>query len=245
MPEIYFRGRVAATYDARSAEMFEPDVVDPAVAFLADLAGSGEALEFAVGTGRIALPLSQRGVRVRGIELSPDMVDQLRAKSGAETIHVTIGDIADTRVEGSFSLVYLVWNTITNLLTQDAQVRCFQNAADHLQPGGCFVIEVYVPELRRLPPGETLHTFDATPTHVGVEEYDTATQIAYSHHYFVENGTMEFSSAPYRYVWPSELDLMARLAGMRLRERWSTWHRDTFTHESRSHVSVWEMPYAK
>ncbi len=225
--------------------MFEPNVVDPAVAFLADLAGSGDALEFAVGTGRIALPLSQRGVRVRGIELSPDMVDQMVTKSGAGAIDVTIGDIADTKVDGTFSLVYLVWNTITNLLTQDAQVQCFTNAADHLQPGGCFVIEVYVPELRRLPPGETFHTFDATPSHVGIEEYNTATQIAYSHHYFLENGMMEFSSAPYRYVWPSELDLMARLAGMRLRERWSTWQRDPFTHESRSHVSVWETPLEK
>jgi len=242
MPENYFRGRVAATYDARSAEMFEPDILDPAVSFLAALAGSGDALEFAVGTGRVALPLSQRGVRVRGIELSPDMVEQLRAKSGAEAVDVTIGDIANTRVSGTFNLVYLVWNTITNLLTQDAQVQCFQNAADHLGPGGSFVIEVYVPELRRLPPGERFHTFDATATHVGIEEYDTATQIAYSHHYFLDDGQMEFSSAPYRYVWPSELDLMARLAGMSLRERWSTWHRDPFTHESRRHISVWEMP---
>lgn len=240
MPENYFRGRVATTYDARSAAMFEPAVVGPVVAFLADLAGSGEVLEFAVGTGRIALPLSRHGVRVRGIELSPDMVERLHAKPGSETIDVTIGDIADTRVEGTFTLVYLVWNTITNLLTQDEQVRCFQNAAAHLQPGGCFVIEVYVPELRRLPPGETFHTFDATSTHIGIEEYDTATQIAYSHHYFMDDGEVEFSSAPYRYVWPSELDLMARIAGMTLRERWSTWDRQPFTHESRSHVSVWE-----
>lgn len=240
MPENYFRGRVAATYDARSTEMFDSDVVGPAVSFLAELAGDGEALEFAIGTGRIALPLSERHVKVRGIELSSDMVDQLRAKSGAEAIDVTIGDIADTRVSGSFTLVYLVWNTITNLVTQDEQVQCFQNAAAHLQPGGCFVIEVYVPELRRLPPGEVFHTFDATPTHLGIEEYDTATQIAFSHHYFFDDGKVEFASAPYRYVWPSELDLMARLAGMTLRERWSTWDRRPFTHESRSHVSVWE-----
>jgi SAM-dependent methyltransferase len=242
MPENHFRGRVATTYDVRSAAMFEPHVIDPALSFLADLAGSGDALEFAIGTGRVALPLSQRGVRVRGIELSPDMVKQLRAKPGAEAIDVTIGDIADTRVSGTFSLVYLVWNTITNLLTQEAQVQCFQNAARHLGPGGYFVIEVYVPELRRLPPGEKFYTFDATSTHVGIEEYDTATQIAYSHHYFLDDERMEVSSAPYRYVWPSELDLMARLAGMNLRERWSTWHRDPFTHESRSHISVWEMP---
>jgi SAM-dependent methyltransferase len=220
--------------------MFDPAVVGPAVAFLADLAGGGEALEFAIGTGRIALPLRERGVTVRGIELSPDMVKQLRTKPGTEAIDVTIGDIADAKVSGTFTLVYLVWNTITNLVTQDEQVRCFQNAAHHLQPGGCFVIEVYVPELRRLPPGEVLHTFDATPAHVGVEEYDTATQIAYSHHYFFQDGEVELSSAPYRYVWPSELDLMARIAGMTLRERWSTWDRQPFTHESRSHVSVWE-----
>lgn len=245
MPEIYFQGRIAATYDERSKDMFDPNIIDPAVTFLANLAGSGEALEFAIGTGRIALPLSRRGVRVRGIELSPDMVEQLRAKTGAEAIDVTIGDIADTRVDGTFSLVYLLWNTITNLLTQDAQVQCFQNAAAHLQPGGSFVIEVYVPELRRLPPGETLHAFDATPTHVGIEEYDTATQIAYSHHYYLEEGQIETSSAPYRYVWPSELDLMARLAGMSLRERWSSWQRDPFTHESRNHISVWELPPSK
>jgi SAM-dependent methyltransferase len=220
--------------------MFDPAVVGPAVAFLADLAGAGEALEFAVGTGRIALPLSQRGVRVRGIDLSPDMVEQMRAKSGSEAIDVTIGDIAETRVNGSFTLVYLVWNTITNLLTQDDQVRCFQNAAAHLRPAGCFVIEVYVPELRRLPPGETFHAFDATSTHVGIEEYDTATQIAFSHHYFFDDGNVEISFAPYRYVWPSELDLMARIAGMTLRERWSSWDRKPFDHESRSHVSVWE-----
>jgi SAM-dependent methyltransferase len=240
VPENYFDERIAKAYDAKWANLAEPAVVDPAVNFLAELAGTGAALELGVGTGRLALPLSRRGVRVHGIELSPAMVAQLQAKPGADTIGVTIGDFATTRVGGTFTLAYLVRNTIANLTTQDEQVACFGNVAAHLDAGGCFVIEVYIPELQRLPPGETIRAFTVTPTHLGFEEYDVATQIAYSHHYWMVDGKLETFSAPFRYVWPSELDLMARLAGMTLRERWSSWAREPFTSDSRSHVSVWE-----
>jgi len=240
VPKNYFDERIAKSYEAKWPEIFEPAVVDAAVSFLADLAGSGAALELGVGTGRIALPLSRRGVRVLGIELSPEMVAQMRTKPGADAVGVTIGDFATTRVEGSFELAYLVRNTITNLTTQDAQVECFRNVAAHLRPGGCFVIEVYIPQLQRLPPGETVHAFAVTPKHLGFEEYDLATQIAFSHHYWVVDGRLETFTAPFRYVWPSELDLMARLAGLTLRQRWSDWNREPFTSASRSHISVWE-----
>ncbi len=242
VPENHFDERVAAAYDTRYADLDTPAVVDPAVDFLAELAGSGAALELGIGTGRIALPLVERGVPVHGIELSPDMVAQLRAKPGGGAVEVAIGDFATTTVDGRFSLAYLVRNTITNLTSQDAQVACFRNVAAHLEPGGCFVIEVYIPELQRLPPGETVHPFELTPTHVGLEEYDVATQIAWSHHYWMVDGQIETFSAPFRYVWPSELDLMAQLAGMRRRERWNDWQRQPFTRDSRSHVSVWEKP---
>jgi SAM-dependent methyltransferase len=240
VPENNFGERIAETYEAKWPELFDPAVVDPAVSFLADLAGTGAALELGVGTGRIAIPLSQRGVRTHGIELSPAMVTQLQAKPGAENVGVTIGDFATTRVGGTFKLAYLVRNTITNLTTQDEQVECFRNVAAHLEPGGCFVIEVYVPELQRLPPGETIHAFTVTPAHLGFEEYDVVSQIAFSHHYWVVDGQLETYSSPHRYVWPSELDLMARLAEMSLRERWSNWKREPFTSESRSHISVWQ-----
>jgi len=240
VPENYFDERIAKAYDAKWAYLAEPEVVDPAVSFLAELAGAGAALELGIGTGRLALPLSRRGVAVHGIELSPAMVAQLQAKPGADTIGVTIGDFATARVGGTFTLAYLVRNTIANLTTQDQQIACFGNVAAHLEPGGCFVIEVYIPELQRLPPGETIRAFTVTPTHLGFEEYDVATQIAYSHHYWMVDGQLETFSAPFRYVWPSELDLMARLAGMALRERWSSWDREPFTSDSRSHVSVWE-----
>jgi SAM-dependent methyltransferase len=242
MRKNYFDERVATRYDAMHADEFDQAVLEPAVSFIADLAAGGAALELGIGTGRLALPLSARGVRVHGIELSPAMIAQLQAKPGADSIGVTIGDFATTRVDGSFKVAYLVRNTIANLTTQDEQVECFRNVAAHLEPGGCFVIELYIPELQRLPPGETFHAFDVTPTHVGIEEYDVATQIAYSHHYSVLDGKLEFFSAPFRYVWPSELDLMARLAGMTLRERWSNWEREPFTKDSRSHISVWEKP---
>jgi SAM-dependent methyltransferase len=236
----YFDERIAASYDRSSAEMFDVEVVDPAVDALADLAGPGRALELGIGTGRIALPLAQRGVPVHGVDLSRAMVARLRAKPGGDDIGVTIGDFATTRVKGAFSLVYLVFNTIGNLTTQAAQVACFRNAAAHLEPGGRFVIEVGVPELQRLPRGETFLVFDVREDHWGIDEYDVATQALTSHHFSVVDGHIERFSMPFRYVWPSELDLMARLGGMRLRERWGGWKREPFTSDSRQHVSVWE-----
>lgn len=245
MPENYFDGPVAERYDSSSAEMFEPAVVDPAVDLLAELADDGAALELGIGTGRIALPLSRRGVRVHGIDLSPAMVAQLRAKPGADEIEVTIGDFATTTVDGTFGVAYLVFNTIMNLTTQDEQVACFRNVAAHLEPGGCFVVEVGVPDLQRLPPGETIRPFDISETHLGFDEYDVVNQGMVSHHYAipdgdVNDGRLTRHSVPFRYVWPAELDLMARLAGMRLRHRWDRWTREPFTSTSRSHVSVWE-----
>ena len=242
MPEDHFGEQVADRYDESSADMFEAAVVDPAVDFLADLAGDGAALELGIGTGRIALPLARRGVPVHGVDLSKAMVARLRAKPGAERIGVTIGDFATTTVDGRFSVAYLVFNTIGNLTTQDEQVACFQNVAAHLEPGGCFVIEVGVPELQRLPPGETVRVFHLSPTHLGFDEYDVVSQGLISHHYSIVDGQLEASSLPFRYAWPSELDLMARLAGMTLRERWSGWNREPFTSDSTRHVSVWEKP---
>jgi SAM-dependent methyltransferase len=238
----YFDEAVAATYDEDSAEMFEPTVLGPTVDFLAELAGGGSALELGIGTGRVALPLAQRGVSVHGIELSKAMVARLRAKPGGEDIGVTIGDFSTTRVEGSFSLAYLVFNTIGNLTTQEAQVACFRNVAAHLEPGGCFVIEVGVPELRRLPPGETGHVFLVGEDRWGIDEYDVAKQGLTSHHFWIQEGRLEYFSMPFRYVWPAELDLMAQLARMTLRERWAGWTKEPFTSESRSHVSVWDLP---
>lgn len=240
----YFGERVAARYDESSAEMFDPEVVEPAVAFLAELAGSGPALELGIGTGRIALPLARRGVSVHGIELSKAMAARLRAKPGGEEIDVTIGDFATTGVEGTFSLAYLVFNTIGNLTTQEAQVACFQNVAGHLEPGGCFVVEVGIPRLRQLPPGETMLVFDASPAHWGIDEYDVANQGLVSHHLELVEEGFELHSLPLRYTWPAELDLMAQLGGLTLRERWSGWRREPFTSESRKHVSVWEKPAA-
>jgi SAM-dependent methyltransferase len=246
VPENYFDEPVAATYDDdNEGGMFAPEVINPAVEFLAELAGDGAALEFAVGTGRIAVPLSRRGVRVHGIELSEAMAARLVPKPGAGKIGVTIGDMATTRVEGDFRLVYLVFNTIMNLTTQDAQVDCFRNAAAHLAPGGCFVIEVMVPDLQRLPPGETFRPFDVTASHLGFDEYDVAAQGLVSHHYTADkDGRLGHVFTPFRYAWPAEFDLMARIAGMRLRERWAGWQREPFTADSASHVSVWEKPAA-
>ena len=238
----YFKEPIAARYDESSADMFDPAVVDPVVDFLAEIAGSGPALELGIGTGRIALPLALRGVPVHGIELSKAMVARLRAKPGGEDIGVTIGDFATTTVDASFSLAYLVYNTIMNPTTQAAQVACFRNVAAHLQPGGSFVIEVMIPELQRLPHGESFRVFHGSESYWGIDEYDVATQGLTSHHLEIVDGRIERFSAPYRYVWPSELDLMAELAGMTLRERWSGWKREPFTADSRQHVSVWEMP---
>ena len=236
----YFDEPIAARYDESSADMFDPKVVEPVVDFLVGLAGKGRALELGIGTGRIALPLAQRGVPVHGIELSNAMVARLRAKPGGEVVGVTIGDMATTRVDGSFSVAYLVFNTIMNLTTQAAQVACFRNVAAHLEDGGCFVVEVGVPGLRHLPPGETFHAFHVSESRWGIDEYDVRNQGLTSHHFETVDGKLERFSAPFRYVWPSELDLMAQLAGMSLRERWAGWEREPFTSENETHVSVWE-----
>jgi SAM-dependent methyltransferase len=237
-----FVGEIAAHYDADSTGVFHKAVIGGTVDFLAELAGEGRALEFAIGTGRIAVPLSECGVPVAGIELSSDMVAQLKKKPGSEAIDVTIGDMTSARVDGSFRLVYLVYNTIGNLLSQDDQVECFCNAAAHLEPGGCFVVEVIVPPLRRLPPGESSLVFTLTPQRVGYDEIDVANQLGVSHHiWFREDGPQKFAT-PWRLVWPAELDLMARIAGLRLRERWGDWDRSPFTGDSMKHVSVWGKP---
>ncbi|MFD6274365.1 class I SAM-dependent DNA methyltransferase [Streptomyces sp. NPDC060209] len=240
----YFGEQIAATYDDPDSEMFQPVAVEPAVGLLAELAGEGRALELGIGTGRIALPLAARGVPVHGIDLSRAMVDRLRAKQGggAADIGVTIGDFATTKVDGEFSVAYLVFNTIMNLTTQDAQVDCFRNVAEHLSPGGAFVIEVMVPELRKLPAGQNVVPFKVSPTGWAFDAYDVATQAVSSNYVEVEDGRGAFRSIPFRYVWPAELDLMARLAGLRLRERWEDWDRAPFTSESGRHISVWEKP---
>jgi SAM-dependent methyltransferase len=240
MSEDCFAGRVAERYDDTAAELFVPEAVEPVFDFLVELAGGGAALELGIGTGRIALPLARRGVRVHGIDLSADMVAQLRTKPGGEDIPVTIGDFATTKVDGKFALAYVVFNSIMNLRTQDAQVACFENVAEHLEPQGRFVVEIMLPELQRLPRGETFVPFDVSPEHLGVDEYDVATQSLTSHHYYPREG--EYATFPGRYAWPSELDLMARIAGMSLRERWSDWTREPFTSESAKHVSVWQKP---
>ena len=241
----YFDEPVAARYDESAAEMFEPAAVDPVVDFLAGLAGEGRALELGIGTGRIALPLARRGVAVHGIELSNAMAARLREKPGGDEVGVTIGDFATTTVDGAFSVAYVVFNTIMNLTTQAEQVACFRNVAAHLEPGGCFVVEVMVPFYFHstglaVPPGDTFRVFDSSETHWGIDEYDVANQGLVSHHFDLADGRFELLSMPFRYVWPAELDLMAELAGMRLRERWSGWQREPFTGESRQHVSVWE-----
>jgi SAM-dependent methyltransferase len=247
MPNDIFDATVARDYDAASADRFRPEVLGPTVDVLAALAraddGSpGDALELAIGTGRVALPLAARGVAVHGIELSEAMVDVLRAKPGGAELPVTVGDMATARLDRAFGLVFLVFNTIQNLLTQDEQVACFANAAAHLRPGGRFVVETGVPGLRRLPPGERFVPFDVSPGHVGFDEYEPARQILTSHHVWLPEGN-RFDSQ-HRYVWPSELDLMARLAGLRLEDRWEDWNRSPFTDESTQHVSVWRKPDA-
>lgn len=234
--------QTAATYDDDVASMFEAEVVDPAVSFLAALAGDGRALEFAAGTGRIALPLAERGVEVAGIEMSPSMIDVLQVKPGSERVSITNGDMSVTRVEGTFRVVFLVFNTITNLLTQDAQVACFENAASHLEAGGCFVVETGVPVLQRIPLGERFAPFDVSDDHIGIDEYDVVNQISTSHHVNTRDGVTSRSSGSYRYAWPAEYDLMARIAGLASAERWADWQRSPFTATSTSHISVWRKP---
>jgi SAM-dependent methyltransferase len=238
----YFDEEVAATFDDDYSYQNDPSLVQPMVDFLAELAGDGRALELGSGTGRIALPLAARGVPVHGIELSEAMTARLHAKAGGEGIDVTIGDFATAKAGGTFRVAYLVANTIMNLTTQAAQVACFRNVAGHLEPGGRFVIEVGVPGLQRLPPGETYQVFDAGEAHWGIDEYDVVSQGLISHHVRSVDGRFELRSIPFRYAWPAELDLMAHLAGMDLRERWAGWKREPFTADSRQHVSVWQKP---
>ena len=234
----------AQRYDEASAEMFAPEVVSPAVDVLARLAGAGRALELAIGTGRLAVPLHARGVPVAGIELSEPMVAQLRRKVGEDAVPVVVGDMATARVPGEFALVYLVFNTIGNLRTQAEQVACFRNAAEHLARGGRFVVEVGVPDLRRLPPGQVAVPFDVSEAHTGFDTYDDlVTQQATSHHYSREaDGSIRYGAHHFRYVWPAELDLMAQLAGLELEQRTADWHGSPFTSDSPGHVSVWRKP---
>ena len=238
----YFGEKIAATYDDPASQEFEPAVLDAVAGFLANLAGDGRALELGIGTGRIALPLASRGVPVHGIDMSRAMVARLRAKPGGDAIGVTIGDFASATVDGTFSVAYLVYNTIMNLTTQESQVACFRNVAAHLEPGGCFVIEVMIPDLRRLPAGQQAVPFEVSPTRLAFDVYDVTTQAMSSNYIEITDGRAEYLTFPFRYVWPAELDLMAQLAGLRLRERWEGWKREPFTSESRQHVSVWEKP---
>jgi SAM-dependent methyltransferase len=232
---------LAEVYDSTYSVMFEPFVLNPTVDRLAELARGGPALELAVGTGRVALPLSARGISVSGLELSPHMAERLRAKPGADVVPVTIGDMTTTRVPGAFTLVYLVANTIMNVTTQEDQIAVFTNAASHLEPRGLFVVEVMVPQLRSVPRGELGRVFTLDPDHVGIETFDDLVgQIAWSHHWMEVGGRLVHHSAPYRYVWPSELDLMARIAGFRLLDRWANWDRAPFTSDSVSQIAVFE-----
>jgi Methyltransferase domain len=240
MATVMWSKHVAEHYDTTTARMFAPEVVGPTVDVLAWLAGDGAALEFAAGTGRVALPLAEQGVQVAGIELSPHMAAALRAKPGASAVPVTIGDMATTRVPGVFTLVYLVFNTIMNVTTQEEQIAVFANAAAHLADGGRFVVEVGVPTLPGMPERDLGRVFDLSPGHVGIDTLDDPVgQISSSHHWTLIDGEWIRDSAPYRYVWPSELDLMARLAGLRLEHRWADWDKSPFTRHSTSQVAVY------
>ncbi|PZG02703.1 class I SAM-dependent methyltransferase [Micromonospora deserti] len=233
----------AGRYDTPGTGMFAPEVLGPTVDRLAELAGGGRALEFAVGTGRVAVPLAERGVPVTGIELSRPMIDQLRTKADESTIPVIVGDMATATAPGTYSLVYLVYNTISNLLTQAEQVACFRNAARHLAPGGRFVIELWVPELRKLPPGQQATVWRTEPGHIGLDTYDVLRQHVVSHHFtFDKGGQARLFRSPHRYIWPAELDLMALVAGFELETRHEDWAGADFTAESRSHVSVYRIP---
>jgi SAM-dependent methyltransferase len=242
MSEGFFGERVAAFYDERSSPMNDPEVVKPVVDVLAEFAKNGSALEFGIGTGRIALPLAERGVRTAGIDNSDAMLRRLREKPGAETIEAVEGDFSTTRVDGEFDLVYLVFNTISNLTTQDAQVACFENAARHLRPNGRFVIENNVPALQSLPLGQTVIPFRADPEGYSFDVYDVVTQRFSSQHFYIVDGKVEAFPVEFRYAWPAELDLMARLAGLQLEHRWAGWHKEPFTAVSPAHVSVYEKP---
>jgi len=242
MPENIFDARIAANYDTADTAMFDKDKLNDTCTRLAELADGQRVLEFAIGTGRVALPLQERGLEVCGIELSQAMVDQLNKKSGAEKIDVTVGDMASVSMPGTFQLVYLVYNTITNLITQEEQVNCFINASAHLHPGGYFVVEDQIPSIQTLPVGETISAFDASENHIGVNEFDTVSQTLVSHHYWIKGKSVETFHSKHRYAWPSEYDLMARIAGLAFHNRWGGWDKSAFTSESTSHVSVWRKP---
>ena len=241
MGSIMWGEDVASVYDLTSAEMWAPEVLGPTVDRLAEFAEGGPVLEFAIGTGRVALPLMHRGVDVHGIELSPHMVGQLRNKPGGDQLPVTIGDMTSSTATGKFTLVYIVWNAITNVTTQQEQLAIFRNAAAHLVPGGRFVVEVIVPQVQRVAAGETARVFINEPDHVGIETFDDVVgQIAWSHHWMSVAGRLVHHAAPYRYVWPSELDLMAQIAGFGLEHRWADWNRRAFTSESDNQVVVFK-----
>jgi SAM-dependent methyltransferase len=240
VPENIFTGRVAEGYDLGSPEMYEPSLLAATADFLAAEARGGRALEFGIGTGRVALPLAERGVPVSGIDISADMIDQLRGKPGSAAIETAVGDFATTVVPGEFSLVYVVYNSISNLLEQSEQVQAFRNAARHLGPAGRFVMELALPDLRRFPPGAAAVPFDVSPDHLGFDTLDLANQRGVSHHYWFVGGGVERFETPFRYAWPAELDLMAEMASMKLRDRWAGWDRSPFTNRSRQHISVWE-----
>lgn len=242
MPQNQFVGAAAKLYDATSPQMFEPSLLKATTDFLAQEASGGAALEFGIGTGRVAIPMSERGISVHGIDISEDIIVELRRKPGADAITTTIGDFAQTRVDGEFDLVYVVYNSISNLLEQSEWVETFRNAARHLTAGGRFVMELWVQDLRRFPPGAAALPFDVSSTHLGFDTIDTATQRGVSHHYFLAGGRVSQLDSPYRYAWPSELDLMAQLAGMTLRDRWANWDRSPFTGDSTKHISVWTTP---
>jgi SAM-dependent methyltransferase len=240
VPQNLFTGRVAEGYDLGSPQMYEPSLLAATADFLSAQARGGRALELGIGTGRVALPLSERGVAVSGIDISADMIEQLRRKPGADAIEAVVGDFATTVVPGEFSLVYVVFNSITNLLEQTEWVQAFRNASRHLGPAGRFVMELMVPDLRRFPPGATALPFEVSSDHLGFDTLDVATQRGVSHHYYLSEGKVGRFDSPYRYAWPAELDLMAAMASMKLCDRWADWDRSPFTSESRKHISVWE-----
>lgn len=232
--------RIAGVYDELYGTLFD---VDATVSLLAELGGDGPALELAIGTGRIALPLADRGVDVTGIDASEAMVAELRAKPGGDDIPVVMGDFADVDIEGRFKLVFVVFNTLFNLATQDEQVRCFTNVTKHLTEDGVFVVEAFVPDVTRYTRHQTtgVDRLDSESVHLEASRHDPVNQTVDSQHIHLRRGEpVEMYPVSIRYAYPSELDLMARLAGLRLRARWGGWHKEPFTSESKFHVSVYE-----
>jgi SAM-dependent methyltransferase len=243
MPENIFNKRVADNYDHADRAMFDEKLLQQTSSFLSELADDRRALEFAIGTGRVALALQNHGVDVQGVELSQHMVDKLKEKPGSDKIDVVIGDMASVKIPGKFTLVYLVYNTITNLITQNEQVNCFRNAASHLCKGGFFVLEDQIPLVQNLPPGTTISAFDASDEHVGIDVIDIVNQTVISNHYWIDDGSVELFRSTHRFAWPAEYDLMAQIAGMELYGRWGGWDKSEFTSDSESHISVWRKVY--